>query len=201
MNAVKILIGFVPFVAFSLLVHVFGVVGAAAAGSAAAIAVVAATAKGGLKILPSVQAVILLVITVIAAISGESVRADLVDWGPVAAALLMGAFMIGTAWVMPFSAQQARASVPPQVWHSKPFLDINRRISIAWGLAVLVLGLCHLAGAGIEPSGAHLILRLAVNWVLPGVAFWRAAVYTKHTVATAAQRLHAAQDSAVRNGS
>ena len=98
--------------------------------------------------------------------------------------------MVATAATMPFTAQFARSEVPPELWHSRQFLNLNRRISTAWGLAVLVLGACHLVGVLIGLEDAQLLLRLAVNWVLPLVAFWQAGAYTKRVVATA----HAMQE-------
>lgn len=201
MNVLKMLSGFLPFIAFSLLVHAFGVMGAAIAGVVTAIVVVALTAQGGIRILPCLQAVILLVMAVVAGLGDDATRSTLVTWGPVVASFLIAAFMIGTAWKFPFTAQQARHNVPQQVWYTRTFLDTNRRISIAWGLAVLVVGLGHLATTGIDPDGIPVVLRLLINWAVVVVAFWRAAVYTKHTAAQAAERLRHVPASTAGNGS
>ncbi|MDT0353323.1 hypothetical protein [Pseudonocardia charpentierae] len=156
----------------------------------AAIVVVAATARGGIKILPVAQAVILASMTVVGFTGDRLVDADLVKYGPGLAGLLLGLFMVATAATMPFTAQFARSEVPPELWHNRRFLNLNRRISTAWGLAVLVLGACHLVGALIGLEDAQLLVRLAVNWVLPLFAFQQAGAYTKRVVATA----HAMQE-------
>lgn len=179
------LIGFIPFVLFSLLAPHLGAGWAATTGLAAAVVVVAATARGGIKVLPVVQAVILLVMAVLGFTGGQGTGAVLTQYGPSIAALLMGSYMIFSAPVAPFTAQLARSSVPQAFWHSPQFVEVNRKVSTAWGAAVVVLGLCHLAGTPIDTDGASLLLRLAVNWVVPVLAFVRAARYTKRTLATA----------------
>lgn len=172
-NVVAIGVGFIPFVLFSLLAPLIGAGYAATAGLLGAIAVAAGTAKGGVKLMPSCQAVILLVIAILAFAGGPGVDTVLVKYGPVAAAFLLGLVMIVTAAAnRPFTAQFARSHVPPSLWHDSRFLNLNRRMSTAWGLAVLVLGLCHLIGAQISLDGPNTILRLAVNWVVPLAAFW-----------------------------
>lgn len=193
----KDILGFVPFFLFSLLAPMVGAGLAAVTGLAAAVVVIAATARGGVKSLPVVQAVILLGMTVVGFTGGWATDAALAKYGPAVAALLMGSFMIMSAPAAPFTAQFARSEVPPELWHSRPFLDVNRRVSTAWGLAVLALGLCHLAGALIGVESLNLLVRLAVNWALPLLAFWQAAAYTKRTVAAAhaAQERHAAQQA------
>lgn len=189
-NAVNIGVGFIPFVLFSVLAPMIGAGSAAAAGFVGAIAVTAATAKGGIKMMPSAQAVILLVMAILGFTGSPSTDAVLVDYGPVVAAFLLSLFMIVTAAAnKPFTAQFARSQVPPSLWRDRRFLNVNRRLSMAWGLAVAVLGLCHVIGAQISTDGPTLFLRLAVNWVLPLAAFWGVNRYSKRTVAGASHRL------------
>ena len=206
MNILKVVSGFLPFVAFSVLALPLGVGGAALVGLGVAIVVVVATARGGIKILPALQAGILLVMAVSGFIADASTRDGLTKYGPAVAALIMGGYMVGTAARMPFTAQYARESVPRQFWHDPRFLAVNRRTSSAWGVAVLLLGLLHLASAAIidAPSG-HLFLRLALNWVLPIAAMWWASAYTRRVVDAAKQMVaqaHAqqAQPQQARNG-
>lgn len=194
MNPLKIILGFAPFVVFSVLSTIVGADWAAFAGLIAALVVVAATARGGIKIPPAAQGVILLAMTVLAFTGGRPVDAFLVKYGPGLAGTLLGLFLVATASTVPFTAQLARGSAPPEYWHNPEFLDVNRRVSTVWGLAVLVLGICHLAGAEIGVEGLQLGLRLAVNWLLPLFAFWRAGAYTKRTIAAAPHTNHAAHE-------
>ena len=198
MNLLKKVIGFVPFVLFSVLTPVLGGGWAAASGAAVALVVVAATARGGIKSLPVVQAVILLVLALLGFIGDEHVKAVLVTYGPAIAALLMGMFMIETARTRPFTAQLSRGDISPELWQNSKFRDkfmeVNRRVSIAWGLAVLVVGLAHIVGALIGVESMNLLVRLAVNWALPIFAFKQAVDYTKHTVAAAHGQQEKLQD-------
>ena len=203
MNPLKVVLGFLPFVAFSVLTHVIDAGWAAGAGLLAAVVGIAVTARGGLKIPPTVQGAILLVMAVLAVTGGPGVDAFLTHYGPGLAGVLFGFFLVATASVIPFTAQISRDTVSPEYWHDPRFLDVNRRISTAWGLAVLVLGTCQVAGAEIGDTGAALGLRLAVNWVVPIVVLWQARNYSNRTAAVAheAAARHAAREAQQRSHS
>lgn len=179
MTPLKAVLGFLPFVLFSVLAPLLGAGWSAASGAAVAVVVVVATARGGIKSLPVVQAVILIVMAAVGLTGGGSVNTVLVKYGPAIAAVLMGVFIIETARTRPFTAQFARSEVPPELWHTSQFLDVNRRISTAWGLAVLVAGLSHVLGGLIGVESMNLLVRLAVDWVVPFFAFKQAIDYTK----------------------
>ena len=189
MNHVKALVGFVPFILFSLLAPLVGVGWAAAAGLVSAIVVIAATAQGGVKIPPVAQAVILLAMAIVGFAGDRTVDVELERFGPAIAALLLGLFMTATAATMPFTAQFARSAVPQRLWHDPRFLDANRRMSTVWGLAVLTMGLSHLVVASIGIADASLPVRLAANWVPTIVAFAVATQYTKRKQAAAAHAM------------
>jgi hypothetical protein len=182
-NPVKIVIGFVPFVLFTVLANWIPVGWAAVIGLVAALGVTAVTVRGGLKILPVVQAVILLVIALVGFVGGAGVDAFLAVYGRGIASLALGLFIVATATAMPFTDQFARAAVPPDAWHSPKFLQLNPRLSLAWGAVVLVLGVCHLTGAILEAHGADPLLRLLVDWVVPILAFVQVITYTRRIVA------------------
>lgn len=196
MNAVKIMTGMLPFALFSILAPPLGVGWAATAGLFSAILVVAATARDGVKELPAAQGVLLLGMAVIGFISDRRTDTVLIHYGPAIVALVLGAFMVATAHTTPFTAQFARRTVPPEIWHSRPFLEVNRRISIAWGLAVLFQGVCHVVGAQIGVEGLQLALRISLNQVVPLLALLVAAAYTKRLAAAGQRRAqeHMAQE-------
>jgi hypothetical protein len=179
MNPIKLVIGFVPFVLFTVLDNWIPVGWAALIGLVAALALIAVTARGGLKILPVVQAVILLVIAVLGFVGGPAVNAFLTQYGRGLTSLLLGLFIVATAATLPFTAQFARTEVPPAAWHSPEFLRVNRRLSLAWGCVVLLLGVCHIVGALLEANGAGPLVRLLVDWVVPILAFVRVIAYTR----------------------
>ena len=68
--------------------------------------------------------------------------ADIATWGRYAQAvahgsltvIVFGSILIGRPFTEPYAREQA----PATVWHSKPFHELNRRISAVFGLAFLV---------------------------------------------------------------
>jgi hypothetical protein len=70
--------------------------------------------------------------------------------------LVFGSILVGR----PFTESYARATTPEEVWHTKEFHEVNRRISAAWGLAFLV-GDVSLALAG-SVSARQTLLRVIV---------------------------------------
>jgi hypothetical protein len=187
MNPIKIAVGFVPLVLFSVLAGFVPVGWAAAAGLVAALVVTAATARGGVKLLPVAQSVILLVVAVVGFLGDPATDAWLKLYGRGLASLALGAVIVATAVAsMPFTAQFARAMVPTSEWHSPEFLTLNRRISLAWGYTVLALGVCHLVAAYLEVDQVHPVIRLLVAWVVPILALLRVIAYTRKLAGQAA---------------
>jgi hypothetical protein len=191
MNPFKIVIGFVPFILLSVLAAWMPFGWAAVVGAVAALVVTAMTARGGLKLLPVVQAVILLALAVVAFASGPAVTAVLEAYGRGIASVLLGLVIVATAVRWPFTAQFARAVAPPAVWHSPAFLALNRRLSLAWGGVVLLLGVCHLVGPALAAQHAPSVLRLLVDAVVPIAAFLAVIGYTRRAAAGAHTPTHA----------
>lgn len=190
-NPFKIAIGFVPLVLFSVLAGLVPVGWAATVGLVAALVITAMTARGGLKLLPVTQSVILLVLAVVGFLASPPVDALLKLYGRGVASLVLGLVIVATATSMPFTAQFARAMAPASEWHSPAFLEINRRISLAWGAVVLVLGACHLVSAYLEVAHIHPVIRLLVAWVVPILALLRVIAYTRRVADRASE--HAPQ--------
>jgi hypothetical protein len=187
MNPLNIIIGFVPQVVFMILVNWLPLDGAAAVGLAVAVALIALTAaRGGVKVLPVVQAVILAVFTVAGFTMSHRTATAFEPYARGVASLALAAFILATSASHPFTAQFARASVPPQYWKSPQFLGVNRRISAAWGLAVLAVGVAHVVAARVG-GDAH-IVRILLDWGVPAVALYRAYSFTKHSIAANARQ-------------
>jgi hypothetical protein len=182
MKPLSIIIGFIPQVVFMILVNWLTLGGAAAAGLAVAVVIIAVTAaRGGVKILPVVQAVILAAFTVVGFTVGSHPAATFEPYARGTASLALSAFILATCVAYPFTAQFARASVPPQYWKSPQFLGVNRRISTAWGLAVLAVGAAHLAAAFV--GGGVPVLRILLDWGVPAYALYQAYSVTKRVIA------------------
>ncbi len=186
MNPVKIILGFVPFLLFSVLAPWLGIGWAALACLGAAVVLIAVTARGGVTMLPVVQAVILAVIAVVAFVGGPDVDRFLELNARGGASIVLGLFIVATASVAPFTEAFAKESVAPEYWETPRFRSVNRRISLAWGVAVLVVGVCHIVGAHLDTAGTHHLLVLAVDWIIPVLAVLRAITFTRTTAASAA---------------
>jgi hypothetical protein len=184
MNPITLVVGFVPLVAFSVLDGRIPVADAAAVGAAAALVIVVVTARRGFPVLPVVQVVTLGALAAIAFAGDPGTRTFLTTYGRGIASLVLAAYMLITVPFAPFTATFARAGVPREVWHSPRFIALNRRISTAWGLAVLVFGLFRLATAEVDPS-LRPFPALLLQWGPGVIAVLCALRYTRRTVAEA----------------
>ncbi|HCS57604.1 MAG TPA: hypothetical protein DIW80_10610 [Gordonia polyisoprenivorans] len=183
MNPVKIILGFIPFLLFSVLAHWLATGWSALIAFAAALILIALTARGGLKILPVVQAVIMGVIALVAAVGGSGVDDFLRLNARGGASLLLGAFIVATASVAPFTADFAKQEVPQQYWSTPGFRAINRKLSTVWGVTVLVVGICHIVSAHLDAAGTRPIVVVLIEWVLPILALLRAVKVTRDVAA------------------
>jgi hypothetical protein len=146
MDTKKILVGFLPWIAFSLIATR---VGAGAVGLAALLALVIAAVLVG-RSLSRGESVKLLEATAVGtfalmgiwAIVDPTSDAFLADYGRGLAALILAAVIALTLAVRPFTEQYARESVPQEYWDSPQFHAINRRISAAWAGTAAVMQ-CH----------------------------------------------------------
>jgi hypothetical protein len=182
MNPLNIAIGFIPLALFAILVTWLPLGWVAAVGLAVVVVIIAVTAaRGGVKILSVAQFVILAVFTVIGFTAGHGAAAAFEPYARGLASLALGAFILATSFSFPFTMQFARHSVPQQYWKSPQFLGANRRISLAWGLAVLTIGAGHLAAAYVGSSVP--LLHLLLDWGIPAYAAYRAYSVTKRTIA------------------
>lgn len=184
MNPVALVSGFIPIVLFGLIDKWIPVADAAALGAVVAIVIAVVNARRT-PVLPIVQAVTLAVIAAVAFTGGAATQTWLASYGGGIASLVLAAFMLITLPFFPFTAAFARAGVPREAWHSPRFLSTNRRVSAAWGVAVLVLGLCHLAAASIDTSAMTPFQAHLIQWGPAVVAVILAVRYTRRTIAEA----------------
>jgi hypothetical protein len=100
-------------------------------------------------------------------------------------ALIFGSILAGH----PFTEAYARNSTPPELWHTRQFRNVNRRISAIWGLA-FIIGDLSLALAG-SVSSRQVLLRV----IVPFGTLYLAYRYTQNqqakTPRTAASRQQA----------
>lgn len=108
---------------------------------------------------------------------------DIGTWGRYAQAVAHGSLtVIVFASILvgrPFTEPYAREQAPPQVWHTRTFHELNRRISAIFGVAFAV-GTASMVLAGTQDS-RQFLLRL----VIPFGALLLAFVYTQKQAAQA----------------
>lgn len=188
MSFTKVLVGFVPWIVFSLVATRLG---PHAVGVACVLALLVA---GGLiarslmrgesaKLLEVTAAIVFLALGVVAfAVPG--IDGFLTSYGRALAAAILAIVIFALLPIMPFTEQYARESVPREYWHTTQFTAINRRISAIWGAVVAVMAVGHaIAGAievpdpGVGPL--HRPVDLVLNWLIPGALVWYAAKQTR----------------------
>jgi len=170
---------FSPWVAFLVGVRLGSVYWGAGIGLAVALVVLArAISRHSIHLFDVVGAVYFAgFLAVLAAVHPS----DIATWGRYAQAVAHGSLtVIVFASILigrPFTEPYAREQAPREVWRSKPFHELNRRISAVFGLAFL-LGTASLLVAGIQDS-RQFILRL----VIPFGALLLAFMYTQKQAA------------------
>jgi hypothetical protein len=192
MNAKELVLSFAPWVVFSFLLQRRGVdIAALAAFAAAGVAlalVVKDKAAHGVKLVDAASVVTFGVLAAAAGLGGHGVRVDVADYGRGFAALALGAVMLASVTVLPFTEQYARESVPEAYWNSPVFRAVNRKISAAFGLAILVMGGGHLLAGAYDPISAPVADRrpveLVLNWVVPALLVGGATLYARKVVGT-----------------
>jgi len=113
----------------------------------------------------------LVTITVVGFAGGPDVDAWLYQWAVPGVGLFLGIFILALVPFAPFTERFARQSTPPAYWGSPTFNKINRVLSAAWGLAIVVMGSCSLLVAALDLYGADFSSpgtgELLLNWVVP----------------------------------
>ena len=103
--------------------------------------------------------------------------------------------MFGSVVSVPFTELYARTGVPEEYWHTTEFRSTNRKISLVWAAAVLVMGLGHLLAGALDPlthqygvAGVAQPARLPdllLNWGVPIAMIFLATSYTNRAASRA----------------
>lgn len=135
------------------------------------VALIYAWQRKGPKILNMGSLVLFAVIAIVGFVGGPAVDLWLYVWGRPLVGVILGLFILVTVPVMPFTEEYARQSVPREHWNSPGFRRINRVLSAAWGVAILIIGLASVVVAALDALpdsfADHHALDLVLNWVLP----------------------------------
>lgn len=195
MSAKSILIGFLPWIAFSM---ISTRVGPGAVGMAALIALVVAAvlvarsvARGQSPKLLELTGMVTFAAMGVWALVDPASDAFLAFYGRGVAALVLAAVIVATLASRPFTEQYARESVPQEYWDSPRFHEVNRKISAAWAGTVAVMGVGHLIAGALAQNaaeyGGYLASRpgdLILNWLIPGLLVLLTVRYTRRVTGT-----------------
>lgn len=188
MSPLKIALGFLPWIAFSLIATRAG---AGAVGIAALVAFAVAAAllvrsvmrRESVKLLEATASVTFAAMGLWALLSPAS-DAFLAFYGRGAAAVVLLAVILVTLPVRPFTEQYARESVPQEFWDSPRFHAVNRRISGAWAGVIAVMSVAHFAAGALAAGGTGQVSsnlpELLFNWIVPAALILGAVRYTQH---------------------
>lgn len=195
MSLQKTLVGFIPWLVFTVIATRAGVgaVGAAAVlAFLVALGLVIRSSRSGESVkLLEIIALVVFGGYALVALTVPSAEAFLAHYGRALAALVLAAVIFMLLPVLPFTEQYARESVPREYWHTPQFRSVNRRISAVWGGVVAVLAASHaVAGAvGVPDPGVRLLHRpvdLVFDWIAPGLLIWFGVSYTRRVAGAAA---------------
>jgi hypothetical protein len=186
----KMFVSLIPWVLFTIIAGRAGAdfVGWAAAAAATMILVIAVRdirdrtidgQRANLKVIDVAGLVTFAVMSVLAFTGSHGLREHIVLYGRGVCALILAVIMLGSLLVVPFTEQYAREQVPRAYWHSPVFRVLNRQISAAFGLAVLVMAASHFLSGWLESRGDLTSIRnLLLNWAVPIVVILAAIRYT-----------------------
>jgi hypothetical protein len=128
---------------------------------------------GDLRTLPVIDGVGLVTFGSIAAavtLGPVALGRSVTDYAGALSGLVLALVMLGSVRLLPVTEQYARGRLPRAYWRSPVFTKLNRRLSLAFGLAALAtVGSHGLAGwllaSGRLGDGQNLVL----NWIAPAL--------------------------------
>jgi hypothetical protein len=183
MYSTSMLYSLVPWVLFSVIVERKG---SGAAGVAALLAGALSLAlllikrRTGIKSIDLAGIITFSILAVAAFAGNASARIDAVNFGRGASTLALALVMLGSVAVVPFTEQYARDTVPRDHWGSPAFRAINRRLSLFWGVIVLVVAASRMTYGFLAAShDGTSVLNIVLNWLVPAALLFGALTYTR----------------------
>lgn len=157
MKPTSMILGFLPWIAFGIVVQFIGpesVALSALLGIGLVLAGVAVTRELGSPNQLAVGSLIpLSTIALIALATGDDVHEWLFTWAVPGQALVLGAFLLVMLPIAPFTQRYARSVTPRSAWTSPRFVRTNLILSAAWGIAMVVLGATNVLGSAMDADG------------------------------------------------
>ena len=158
----KAFLGFVPWIIFWV------VCGPStweyAAGGAllaAVILLIPSRERGRIKMLDIVSVVFFAALTIAGLVLDRSRLMWLEDYSQAISSGLLALVVLGSLAFVPFTEQYAREQVPRQYWSTPSFKQINRTLTLVWGLA---FALCAVLGIFAQHDRGGSVW---LNWIIP----------------------------------
>jgi hypothetical protein len=169
-----LILAFLPLIAFSLLSRFLpsGDIGVAALVAAviAGLAMVTIRPLWPPKILNACSLILFALLAVLGFTLGKGDDSWLATWGGAGVGIVIGLVILALIPVMPFTEQFARESTPQALWGSPTFKQINRVLSIAWGVAIVGLGVSRVVAAVIDQhTASHRLPEILLGAAVPVV--------------------------------
>jgi hypothetical protein len=173
MKSLMLILSFLPLIAFSVLARLLphGDVGVAGLTAAviAAIALLSIRPVWPPKTLNACSFVLFTVLAVAGFTGSAGSDRWLATWAAAGVGLVMGLVILALVPVMPFTEQFARQSTPRAYWASPTFKQINRVLSLAWGAALIGIGVSRLAAVAINGHTTRRLPDLLLGLAVPAL--------------------------------
>jgi hypothetical protein len=155
-------VGFVPWIIFWV-VSSPSTWGFAAGGAllAALILLIPSTDRGHVKLLDVVSVLFFGALTIAALILDRSQLRWLEDYAQAVSSGVLAVVVLGSLAFTPFTEQYAREQAPPEVWATPLFKQINRMLTLVWGL---VFAACAILGVIAQHVHTGTVW---LNWIIP----------------------------------
>jgi hypothetical protein len=171
MKPLGLILAFLPLIAFSLLSrflahNYIGVAGLVAA-VCAVIVILVSRPVWPPKILNGVQVVLFGLIAVLGFALGKGDDRWLGTWGGAGVGLVLGLIILLLVPVVPFTEAFAREATPQAYWSSPTFIKVNRVLSAAWGVAIMLIGVSRVAGEAVSGHTTRRLPEIILGLIVP----------------------------------
>jgi hypothetical protein len=171
MKSLGLILAFLPLIAFSFLSrflphHLIGVAGLVAA-VCAVIVIFASRPIWPPKVLNVVQVVIFGVIAALGFALGRGDDGWLATWGGAGIGLVLGLIILVLIPVVPFTESFAREATPPSYWSSPAFVKLNRVLSAAWGVAIMLIGVSRVVAQAVNGHTTRRLPETILGLIVP----------------------------------
>ena len=154
MKPLSMILGFLPWIAFGIVVKIIGPESVALSALLGIVLVLAGAAITRELRSPNQMCVGSLIplssIALVALVTGDDVHEWLYTWAVPGQAVVLGAFLLAMLPIAPFTRRYARHTTPQAYWTAPLFVRTNLIMSAAWGLAMIALGACNILGSALD---------------------------------------------------